>query len=89
MRRLKGKHYRKNYNHLQILSDMNMLEAKQALLAGKVLTHEYFSSGEWVKQEEDEYVMEDGVRCSPKEFWAYRNQEHFNRGWKIFNEANQ
>jgi hypothetical protein len=66
---------------------MTRFEAAQALKAGKKLTQTYFANDEWVMGTPDGmYLMEDGVKCSPAEFWKWRQQEFFNEGWEIFNE---
>jgi hypothetical protein len=64
---------------------MTRFDAAQALKAEKKLTHKYFSPDEWVMGTGDGmYLMEDGVKCSPAEFWKWRQQEFFNEGWEIF-----
>jgi hypothetical protein len=66
---------------------MNRYEAAQALKAGKKLTHRYFTPEEWVMGiEDDTYLLEDGVRCSPAEFWKWRQHSAFDNDWKIFTE---
>lgn len=56
-------------------------QAKALLSSGKKLTHEYFSSSEWVKGQGCVYVFEDGCSCSPSRFWDCR--EDFPPSWKI------
>jgi len=56
-------------------------QAKALLSAGKKLTHEYFTSSEWVKGQNGMYEFEDGCLCSPNDFWNGR--EDFSPSWKI------
>jgi len=65
---------------------MTIAEAKQALKEGKKITHDYFSRDEWVQGDGNEYLFEDGVRCTPDEFWQYRQIPGFNNGWQIWKE---
>ena len=67
---------------------MTKQEAIQKMRDGEKLTHTYFSSDEWVKSNQDGtiLILEDGVECSPNEFWKYRQDENFNTGWEIFNK---
>lgn len=60
---------------------MTREEAIAALDDGKTLTHKYFTSSEWVRGAGCMYEFEDGVMCSPSEFWAYRRDDGFNDGW--------
>lgn len=65
------------------VTQMNRDQAIAALRQGKTLTHVYFTSDEWIKQVGHMYVFEDGVTCSPCEFWANRLADGFNKGWKV------
>lgn len=64
---------------------MNKTEAKLALENGQRLTHKYFCRDEWVQGMPDgSYLFEDGVVCSPEEFWLYRPSEIvFADGWEV------
>lgn len=65
---------------------MTKEEAISQMKAGKKLTHRYFTDDEWVKTDETGmiYILEDGVECSPKEFWMWRTDEAWNSDWEIF-----
>jgi len=65
---------------------MTRFEAAQALKEGKKVTHRYFSPDEWVKGDGDKYLFENEGRCTPAEFWKYRQITGFDNGWEIFVE---
>lgn len=67
---------------------MNRVEAIKAMREGKKVTHEYFTPEEWATQENGEIVLEDGVRCTPSEFWRDRNTSLFADGWSLFQPPN-
>lgn len=50
---------------------------------GARCTHRYFGTGEWVTIKEDgtTYLLEDGVECTPEEFWRYRSEAHWGTNW--------
>lgn len=64
---------------------MNKTEAKFALENGQRLTHKYFIRDEWVQGMPDgSYLFEDGVVCSPEEFWRFRPDDlGFADGWEV------
>jgi len=65
---------------------MNIAEAKEKLLAGKKLTHGYFSVGEYIyiKPGDDsgDIYSEDGV-CHDN-FWDLRQLEGWNEDWEVY-----
>jgi hypothetical protein len=63
---------------------MTRAEAIKAMREGKKVTHKYFSPDEWATLDNGKILLEDGVRCSPQEFWSYRMTELFNDSWEIF-----
>jgi hypothetical protein len=67
---------------------MTWKEAEQEMINGKKITHMYFSSNEWMKLSPDKtkYEFEDGVTCSPRQFWADRQQPFFQNDWSLFVE---
>lgn len=65
---------------------MNKQEAIQAMLEGKKVTHLYFSNDEWVTMENGQILLEDGVRCSPNEFWRWRTDAMWETDWSIYEE---
>lgn len=64
---------------------MTRPEAIKAMREGKKVTHKYFSPEEWATLDNGEILLEDGVRCSPSEFWKYRRDPMFDDGWSLFN----
>ncbi len=63
---------------------MTREEAKQALIKGEIVTHEYYTDNEWLKYENDQLITEDGY---PKgsfldEFWT--NYQIWEDGWSIY-----
>ena len=63
---------------------MTKEEAKEQMRAGKKVTHRYFTIEEWVTMEDGRILLEDGVRCSEHEFWAYRTSKSFDDDWSIW-----
>jgi hypothetical protein len=63
---------------------MTRAEAITAMREGKKVTHKYFSPDEWATQENGQILLEDGVRCSPDEFWKYRQETYFDNDWSIW-----
>jgi hypothetical protein len=66
---------------------MTKTEAIQAMKEGKKVTHRYFSLNEWATMENDQIVLEDGVKCSPAEFWRWRTNPTFDNDWSIYIET--
>ena len=62
---------------------MTKHEALLALEEGKTLRHAYFSDTEWVTKDGNQYLFEDGVYCSVREFWKYRDGDSWETGWEI------
>lgn len=67
-------------------TNMSREEAKEAMKSGLKVTHIYFTPEEWATMENGLIVLEDGVRCSPSEFWRYRNESYFDYGWSIYSK---
>ena len=63
---------------------MTKQTAIQAMQDGAKVRHENFSPDEWMKMEGNEIVLEDGVRCTPDEFWIHRQGEDWQDGWSIY-----
>lgn len=61
-------------------------EAIAAYKSGKTITHRYFSEGEWMRYENGQIVLEDGVRCTEDEFWSHRTQDFWNDGFEVVNQ---
>ena len=52
---------------------------------GRKITHRYFSPGEWMTMQNGMIVLEDGVICSPQEFWKQKTDPVWDDGYKLFN----
>ena len=65
---------------------MTKQEAIQSMEEGYKVTHEYFTDEEWMKLRNGVYIFEDGVKCTPNEFWKHRQAEWYNEGWSIYEE---
>jgi len=63
---------------------MTRAEAIKVMREGKKVTHRYFTPEEWVTQQGGQILLEDGVKCSPAEFWRYRQEEIYNNDWDIW-----
>lgn len=70
---------------------MTKQEALQAMREGNKVTHKYFTDDEWVKSNQDGtiLILEDGVECSPAEFWRWRTDEYWNNDWSILITPNK
>jgi len=69
-----------------IYETLTKQEAIAAMNKGVQVTHRYFTDDEWVKanQSGTVYILEDGVKCTPDEFWMWRKSEEWNKDWKLF-----
>lgn len=67
-------------------TELTKEEAIRAMREGKKVTHLFFTSEEWIKSNKTgtRYILEDGVECSPAEFWRWRTDEEYNNGWSIY-----
>lgn len=63
---------------------MNKEEAIKAMQEGKQVTHQYFAPGEWMTMKDGKIVLEDGVVCSPEEFWCWRTATGWDKGYMLF-----
>jgi hypothetical protein len=64
---------------------MTKEEAIQEMIAGKKVTHRHFTPEEWVTMGTyGQMVLEDGVECSPFEFWRWRTDESYETDWELF-----
>jgi hypothetical protein len=65
---------------------MTKNEAIELMKQGKKLTHKYFGTEEWVSMGNDgQMILEDGVECTPEEFWYWRKYSYWDKDWSIFN----
>lgn len=63
---------------------MNKQQAIQAMKNGLKVKHIYFSPEEHVSMNEsNDIIFEDGNIVDPSEFWKYRQEEHFQKGWSV------
>ena len=68
---------------------MNKAVAIDAMSMGKKLTHRHFSPGEWVTMTSDgKLLFEDGVKCSPAEFWKWRLDPTYDEDWSFYSDKN-
>lgn len=59
-------------------------EAIMVMQHGGKVAHEYFSTGEWITMNNNfTIVTEEGYELSANEFWKYRNNQNFEKGWSI------
>ena len=59
-------------------------EAIAEMKKGNKVTHASFTDSEWMTMDRNKILLEDGVRCSPDEFWRYRQLECWNNDYAIF-----
>lgn len=64
---------------------MTKAEAIQAMSEGKKVRHHYFYDGEWMTMQNGKILLEDGVVCSPNEFWSWRWGTEWNDGYELVN----
>jgi hypothetical protein len=64
---------------------MTKEEAIAAMKSGKKVTHKYFDEKEWATMVGGMIFLDDGVKCTPADFWQIR-WEHFETGWSLFKE---
>ena len=62
---------------------MTRAEAIKAMREGKKVTHKYFSREEWATQDHGLIILED-AKCSPAEFWKWRQEPMFDNDWDIW-----
>ncbi|MDR2274492.1 MAG: hypothetical protein LBF27_26535 [Sphingobacterium sp.] len=68
---------------------MNKEEALQFMKDGSKISHEYFQSHEWMTIRDGKILLEDGVKCSVEDFFAYRTSSDWEEGYCFFLEADQ
>lgn len=64
---------------------MTKAEAIQAMQKGCKVTHRYFFPGEWMTMRMGMIILEDGVVCTPQEFWRWRTNPVWDDGYRLFN----
>jgi|GEM_PF-525288 len=68
---------------------MNKEEALQFMKDGSKISHEYFQSHKWKTILDGEILLEDGVKCSVEEFFAFRTSSYWEEGYFFFLEKDQ
>lgn len=63
---------------------MSKDEAIKEMQKGNKITHEHFSSNEWMTMKDGKILLEDGVRCDPYEFWRWRTFPSWDNGYSLF-----
>lgn len=63
---------------------MTRREAIQAMKKGFKVTHDYFSSNEYITMIDDKIVTEEGYKFNTTEFWSYRTDEHWDTDWSYY-----
>lgn len=66
---------------------MTKQEALNLLDQGATLAHDTFSDNEWIKKDGRYYLFEDGVKCSPVEFWSHRTQPFWDNNWHEYTKC--
>ncbi len=67
---------------------MTKNEAIEAMKQGQKVTHEFFDELEWVTSNPsgEMYTLEDRVSLPATHFWADRNNQYWENGWKLFEQ---
>ena len=74
--------------NINFSNNMSKEDALLALSDGIRMTHSSFTEEEWIEQLYDgNFIFEDGVICSPDEFWTYR-EDCFENGWLVARSDN-
>lgn len=58
-------------------------EAIQAMQDGKTIHHYLFASNEWMAMRMGMIILEDGVVCTPEEFWQWRTMSAWDEGYEV------
>ena len=67
---------------------MNKAQAITEMEKGNKITHEGFTDDEWMVIEGGQMVLEDGVKCSHEEFWKWRTEDYWNKGYSLWVDRN-
>ena len=65
---------------------MTKIEAIHSMFKGNKVTHEHFSSDEWMTMKDGKILLEDGVICTIGEFFYYRQGSSWNDGYSLWGE---
>ena len=65
---------------------MNKDKALELMRKGEKLTHQWFSSDEWITEKDGILEFEDGCKCDHKLFWQDRDDASWTYGWSLFDK---
>jgi len=66
---------------------MNKNQAIKLMQLGAKVTHPSFTKDEWATITDFNTILtEDGVKCSSKEWWSYRQYPAFDKDWSLWEE---
>ncbi|WP_286727882.1 MULTISPECIES: hypothetical protein [Sphingobacterium] len=68
---------------------MNKKEALQFMKDGYKISHDYFQDHEWMTIRDGKILLEDGVKCSIEEFFAYRTSSDWEEDYSFFFERDR
>lgn len=63
---------------------MTKSEAIDAMKRGEKVTHRFFTPDEWMTIDNNEILLEDGVKCSIEEFFHFRKDQYWDDGWSLY-----
>lgn len=63
---------------------MTKSEAIDAMKRGEKVTHRFFTPDEWMTIDNNEILLEDGVKCSIEEFFHFRKDQYWYDGWSLY-----
>lgn len=63
---------------------LSKAEAIDHMMQGKLITHRWFSNDEYMTMSGGKILLEDGVRCSPIEFWQWRTGNGWEDGYSLY-----
>lgn len=61
-------------------------QALKLMQQGIKITHDYFTSEEWMTIKKGKLVFEDGYTCTIEEFYKDRNGKGWETGYYLFKE---
>ena len=74
-----------NKDNTLLVTVLSKSEAIRAMREGKKVTHQYFTSDEWMRLTPSGlYQFEDGVVCPSLLFWGDRKGEQWETGWSLY-----
>lgn len=64
-------------------------EALKAMKQGKRIRHISFTKEEWMRLSGINIEFEDGCKCHPREFWAFRDSPSWDYDWSIVGDTDE